>query len=60
MEMKYPYQLPPLPYAYGALAPDIGERTLCFYHARFYRFVTPSFTVYRSSAHPGRRGGKAT
>ena len=27
----------------------------CFYHARFYRFVTPSFTVYRSSAHPGQR-----
>ena len=37
MEMKYPYQLPPLPYAYGALIPDIGERTLCFHHDKHFR-----------------------
>ena len=37
MEMKYPYQLPPLPYAYGSLAPDIGERTLCFHHDKHFQ-----------------------
>ena len=37
MEMKYPYQLPPLPYACGSLAPDIGEHTLCFHHDKHFR-----------------------
>ena len=37
MEMKYPFQLPPLPYAYGALSPDIGERTLCFHHDKHFQ-----------------------
>ena len=37
MEMKYPYQLPPLPYAYGSLAPDIGEHTLCFHHDKHFQ-----------------------
>ena len=30
--MPYPFQLRPLPYAYDALCPEIGERTLCFHH----------------------------
>ena len=30
--MPYPYELRPLPYAYEALAPEIGERTLHFHH----------------------------
>lgn len=30
--MPYPYTLRPLPYAYDALAPEIGEATLHFHH----------------------------
>lgn len=32
MDMRYPFQLPPLPYAYEALAPAIGGETLHFHH----------------------------
>lgn len=32
MDLKYPYQLPPLPYAYEALSPAIGCDTLHFHH----------------------------
>ena len=30
MDMHYPYQLPPLPYAYEALSPNISGDTLHF------------------------------
>ena len=32
MEAHYPFALPPLPYGYDALLPEIGERTLHFHH----------------------------
>ena len=32
MELCYPYQLPPLPYAYDALEDEISEKTLHFHH----------------------------
>ena len=32
MELRYPYQLPPLPYAYDALEDEISEKTLHFHH----------------------------
>lgn len=32
MDMTYPYQLPPLPYAYEALSSAIGAETLHFHH----------------------------
>lgn len=32
MEMRYPYTLPELPYAYDSLAPAISKRTLYFHH----------------------------
>ena len=32
MEQHYPFSLPPLPYAYDALLPQLDERTLHFHH----------------------------
>jgi len=32
MKMRYPYQVPELPYAYEALSPAIGGETLHFHH----------------------------
>lgn len=37
MEVKYPYQLPPLPYGYDALAPALGENTLHFHHDKHFQ-----------------------
>lgn len=36
MESHYPFSLPPLPYAYSALLPQIDERTLCFHHDKHF------------------------
>lgn len=33
---RYPFTLPPLPYAYDALAPELDERTLCFHHDKHF------------------------
>lgn len=37
MEMCFPYELPPLPYAYDALAPIISEETLHFHHDKHFQ-----------------------
>ena len=37
MDMHYPYQLPPLPYAYEALSPNISEDTLHFHHDKHFQ-----------------------
>lgn len=37
MDQHYPYSLPPLPYAYDALIPTIGEHTLHFHHDKHFQ-----------------------
>ena len=37
MDLCYPYQLPPLPYSYEALAPKIGDETLHFHHDKHFQ-----------------------
>ena len=37
MDMRYPYQLPELPYAYEALSPVIGNETLHFHHDKHFK-----------------------
>ena len=37
MESHYPFTLPPLPYGYDALLPEIGERTLHFHHDKHFQ-----------------------
>ena len=34
MEQHYPFTLPPLPYGYDALAPELIEKVLYFHHGR--------------------------
>lgn len=34
--MQYPFALPPLPYAYDALAPELDARTLHFHHDKHF------------------------
>jgi len=36
MEQHYPFSLPPLPYDYDALLPQIDERTLHFHHDKHF------------------------
>ena len=36
MEAHYPFSLPPLPYGYDALLPEIEERTLHFHHDKHF------------------------
>ena len=36
MESHYPFTLPPLPYGYDALLPEVGERTLHFHHDKHF------------------------
>ena len=36
MEQHYPFSLPPLPYAYDALLPQLDERTLHFHHDKHF------------------------
>jgi len=36
METHYPFSLPPLPYAYNALLPELDERTLHFHHDKHF------------------------
>lgn len=36
MEAHYPFTLPPLPYAYDALLPELDERTLHFHHDKHF------------------------
>ena len=36
METHYPFTLPPLPYAYDALLPELDERTLHFHHDKHF------------------------
>ena len=36
MEQHYPFTLPPLPYAYDALLPQIDEKTLHFHHDKHF------------------------
>lgn len=35
--MKYPYELPPLPYAYDALEPHIDTKTMEIHHTKHHR-----------------------
>lgn len=37
METQYPFTLPPLPYGYDALLPEISERTLHFHHDKHFQ-----------------------
>ena len=36
MEQHYPFSLPPLPYAYDALTPQLDQRTLRFHHDKHF------------------------
>ena len=36
MKQHYPFTLPPLPYAYDALAPELIERVLYFHHDKHF------------------------
>lgn len=36
METHYPFSLPPLPYGYDALLPELDERTLHFHHDKHF------------------------
>ena len=36
MEQHYPFTLPPLPYGYDALLPELDERTLHFHHDKHF------------------------
>lgn len=36
MEEHYPFALPPLPYAYDALLPELDEKTLHFHHDKHF------------------------
>ena len=36
MEQHYPFTLPPLPYAYDALAPELIEKVLYFHHDKHF------------------------
>lgn len=36
MEAHYPFTLPPLPYAYDALLPELDERTMHFHHDKHF------------------------
>lgn len=36
MEAHYPFTLPPLPYGYDALLPELDERTLHFHHDKHF------------------------
>ena len=36
MEERYPFSLPPLPYGYDALAPELDEKTLHFHHDKHF------------------------
>ena len=36
MEAHYPFTLPPLPYGYDALTPELDERTLYFHHDKHF------------------------
>ncbi len=37
MENHYPFTLPPLPYGYDALLPELDERTLHFHHDKHFQ-----------------------
>lgn len=36
MEAHYPFSLPPLPFAYDALAPELDEKTMHFHHDKHF------------------------
>nr|WP_325298301.1 superoxide dismutase [uncultured Dysosmobacter sp.] len=36
METHYPFTLPPLPFAYDALAPELDEKTMHFHHDKHF------------------------
>lgn len=36
MEAHYPFTLPPLPFAYDALAPELNEKTMLFHHDKHF------------------------
>lgn len=36
MEAHYPFTLPPLPFAYDALVPELDEKTLLFHHDKHF------------------------
>ena len=36
MEQHYPFTLPPLPYGYDALAPELIEKVLYFHHDKHF------------------------
>ena len=37
METRYPFTLPPLPYGYDALLPELDERTMHFHHDKHFQ-----------------------
>ena len=36
LEQRYPFTLPPLPYAYDALEPELDEKVLHFHHDKHF------------------------
>ena len=36
MDQHYPYALPPLPFAFDALEPELSARTMCFHHDKHF------------------------
>ena len=45
MIMHYPFSLPPLPYAYDALVPELDERTLHFHHDKHFATYVENLTA---------------
>ena len=56
MEQHYPFTLPPLPYGYDALAPELIEKVLYFHHDKhFAAYVGSEVEVKLSRPQDGRK-----
>ena len=51
MEQHYPFTLPPLPYAYDALAPELIERVLYFHHDKHFAAYVDTLNQLLERAH---------
>lgn len=50
MEDHYPFSLPPLPYSYDALEPELSAKTLCFHHDKHFAAYANNLNDLLSSA----------
>lgn len=50
MDLRYPYQLPPLPYSYTALSGAISEQTLHFHHDKHFQTYLDNLNTALSDA----------